>query len=62
MLKEAPDISVRTEVGLEPELMQGLVEGRLDIAVMYTPESRPGLKVEALFDEQARLRFNRGGA
>ena len=52
LLRNAPDISVRGEVGLESELMQGLVEGRLDIAVMYTPESRPGLKVELLFDER----------
>jgi DNA-binding transcriptional LysR family regulator len=55
MLKTAPDISVRAEAGLEPDLMQGLVEGRLDIAVMYTPESRPGLKVEWLFDERLVL-------
>ena len=32
--------------------MQGLVEGRIDIGVMYTPQSRPGLKVEQLFEEQ----------
>ena len=55
LLQNAPDISVRAEVGLEPDLMQGLVEGRLDIAVMYTPESRPGLKVELLFDERLVL-------
>jgi DNA-binding transcriptional LysR family regulator len=55
MLKTAPDVSVRAEIGLEAELMQGLVEGRLDIAVMYTPESRPGLKVELLFDERLVL-------
>ena len=55
LLQKAPDISVRAEIGLEPDLMQGLVEGRLDIAVMYTPESRPGLKVELLFDERVVL-------
>ena len=55
LLRKAPDISVRAEVGLESDLMQGLVEGRLDIAVMYTPESRPGLKVEMLFDERLVL-------
>lgn len=55
LLQKAPDISVRAEIGLESELMQGLVEGRLDIAVMYTPESRPGLKVELLFDERVAL-------
>jgi len=48
----APDISVRAEIGMEADLMQGLVEGRLDIGVMYTPESRPGLKVELPLDEQ----------
>lgn len=55
LLRKAPDISVRAEIGLEAELMQGLVEGRLDIGVMYTPESRPGLKVELLFDERLVL-------
>lgn len=35
--------------------MSGLVEGRLDIGVMYTPQSRPGLKVEGLFEERLIL-------
>lgn len=47
----APEVSVRAEIGFEADLMQGLVEGRLDIGVMYTPQSRPGLIVEPLFDE-----------
>jgi DNA-binding transcriptional LysR family regulator len=55
MLEAAPDVSVRAEIGLEADLMQGLVEGRLDIGVMYTPESRPGLKVELLFEEKLVL-------
>src|SRR6195952_2250904 len=50
-----PEISVRAESALEPEIMQGLVEGRIDIGVMYTPQSRPGLKVELLFEEQLIL-------
>jgi DNA-binding transcriptional LysR family regulator len=50
-----PDISVRAESSLEPEIMQGIVEGRIDIGVMYTPQSRPGLKVERLFEEQLVL-------
>lgn len=50
-----PQISIRAESALEPELMQGLVEGRLDIGVMYTPQSRPGLKVDLLFEEQLVL-------
>jgi DNA-binding transcriptional LysR family regulator len=55
MRTAAPDISVRAEIGMEPELMQGLVEGRLDIGVMYTPQSRPGLRVELLFEERLIL-------
>jgi DNA-binding transcriptional LysR family regulator len=51
MRKAAPDVSLRAEIGMEPDLMQGLVEGRLDIGVMYTPQSRPGLKVEMLLEE-----------
>ncbi len=52
MQKTSPTISIRAESGLEPEIMQGLIEGRIDIGVMYTPQSRPGLKVEQLFDER----------
>jgi LysR family transcriptional regulator, flagellar master operon regulator len=55
MRAEAPDLSVRAEIGLDAELMQGLVEGRLDIGVMYTPQSRPGLKVEPLLEERLVL-------
>jgi DNA-binding transcriptional LysR family regulator len=53
LMREArPEVSVRAESGLEPELMQGLIEGRMDIGVMYTPQSRPGLKLEQLFEEK----------
>ena len=56
LMKEArPEISIRAESGLEPDLMQGLVEGRMDIGVMYTPQSRPGLQVEQLFEENLIL-------
>lgn len=55
LLRDEPEISVRAEIGLERELMQGLIEGQIDIGVMYTPESRPGLKVEHLFDERLVL-------
>lgn len=51
----APDVAVRAEIGFEEDLMQGLVEGRVDIGVMYAPQSRPGLIVETLFEEQLVL-------
>jgi DNA-binding transcriptional LysR family regulator len=51
----APAISVRIEIGFEDDLMQGLVEGRINIGVMYTPQSRPGLTVERLLEERLVL-------
>lgn len=60
LLARATDLSVRAEIGLESDLMEGLVEGRLDIAILYTPESRPGLKVEFLFDDRLVLVSTRG--
>lgn len=51
MRQAHPDISLRLEVGFEEGIMQGLVQGTVDIGVMYTPESRPGLGIERLFEE-----------
>ncbi len=45
------DISLHLEVGFEESIMEGLVQGTVDVGVMYTPESRPGLGIERLFDE-----------
>jgi DNA-binding transcriptional LysR family regulator len=55
MQTHSPDVSMRAEIGFEADIMQGLVEGRVDIGVMYTPQSRPGLKVEQLFEEKLIL-------
>ena len=51
MRASAPDVSIRAEIGFEEDLMRRLVEGSLDIALMYTPQHAPGLQVERLFDE-----------
>ncbi|MGD8618672.1 MAG: LysR family transcriptional regulator [Gammaproteobacteria bacterium] len=51
MRKAASDVSIRSEIGFEEDLMRRLVEGTLDIALMYTPSHAPGLVVEHLFDE-----------
>jgi DNA-binding transcriptional LysR family regulator len=55
MREVAPDVSLRLEIGFEADIMQGLIEGTVDIGVMYTPTSRPGLTVEPLFDETLLL-------
>jgi DNA-binding transcriptional LysR family regulator len=48
----APDVAVRALIGFEADLMEGLIEGRTDIGVMYTPQARPGLTVERLLEER----------
>jgi len=55
MRQTVPDVSLRLEIGFEEGIMQGLVEGTVDIGLMYTPESRPGLGMEALFEEELLL-------
>jgi len=46
-----PNIAIHAEMGFEPDLMQSLIDGRMDIGLMFTPQNRPGLKVDHLFDE-----------
>lgn len=48
----APDVAVRAIVGFEEDLMQALIEGRANIGVMYTPQARPGLQIEPIFEER----------
>jgi DNA-binding transcriptional LysR family regulator len=55
MREQMPDISLRMEIGFEEDIMQGLVQGTTDIGLMYTPENRPGLGIEYLFDETLLL-------
>ncbi|MBE0510740.1 MAG: LysR family transcriptional regulator [Chromatiales bacterium] len=55
MRTSMPDISLRLEIGFEEDIMQGLVQGSVDIGLMYTPENRPGLGIEYLFDESLLL-------
>lgn len=55
MREAVPDVSLRLEIGFEEGIMGDLVQGTVDIGVMYTPESRPGLAVERLFDESLVL-------
>lgn len=49
--KQMPDISIRSEIGFEEDLMRSLIEGRMDVGIMYTPQHSPGLQIEHLFDE-----------
>ena len=52
MRHEIPDIAVSVIAEQSQVLSQRLVEGTLDIAVMYRPVPPPGLAIEHLFDEE----------
>jgi len=51
MREQMPETSLRLEIGFEEDIMQGLIESTIDIGLMYTPENRPGLGIERIFDE-----------
>jgi len=55
MRARAPELALRTQAAFSDVLMQRLVQGTIDIGVMYTPQSRPGFGVEMLFEEELVL-------
>ena len=55
MSEKFPDVQLRAQIGFEEDLMMDLVDGSLDIGVMYTPQSRPSLQVEPLINEELIL-------
>ncbi|MGF1622707.1 MAG: LysR family transcriptional regulator [Rhodomicrobiaceae bacterium] len=55
MRQNLPDIAVTALNGSSTSLMDRLVDGTLDLAIMYRPTNRPGLVIEHLFDEELVL-------
>src|SRR6185503_9779687 len=47
-----PDIAISSSASLSAGMIQRLLEGTLDRAVMYRPGQPPGLTIEHLFDEE----------
>jgi DNA-binding transcriptional LysR family regulator len=62
MRRCAPDIALRVQVDLPEGLTTQVAEGVLDVAVMYAPQNRPGLKVEQLLEETLVLVTTEPGA
>ncbi|SLN27989.1 LysR family transcriptional regulator [Oceanibacterium hippocampi] len=55
-LREAqPTLALRAEYGFSKDLMQALIDGTVDVAVIYAPEARPGFVVEPLLEEELVL-------
>ena len=51
MRGQVPEIAIQAEVGPADWLMRQLADGLLDLALLYAPQSRPGLEVEKIMDE-----------
>lgn len=55
MRHAAPQLALRAEVGLPESLLDQVSAGTLDIAVVYAPQQRPGLRIELLIEEKLVL-------
>jgi len=52
MRKAVPDVALRAEVAVPEVLTERINIGLLDIALLYTPQSRPQIVIERLLDER----------
>lgn len=52
MKAKSPRLGIRTEVGVPSELLDKVAAGLLDIAIVYAPQQRPGLRIELLIEEK----------
>jgi len=55
MRQAAPQLALRAEVGLPESLVDQVASGTLDIAVVYPPRQRQGLRIELLIEEKLVL-------
>lgn len=55
MRRAAPEVAIRAQFGFSNPLLAHLIEGTLDLGVMYTPQVRPGFRVERIFTEELVL-------
>jgi DNA-binding transcriptional LysR family regulator len=51
MREAATEVAVRAKVGIAADLNTQVSEGVLDLAVLYTPQHRPGLEIELLMKD-----------
>jgi LysR family transcriptional regulator, flagellar master operon regulator len=55
MREDAPEIAVRAEISSSELLLEQIARGTLDIAIVYAPHYRPGIRVELLIEERLVL-------
>lgn len=51
MRKNHSEIAIRAETGSNDQLMRQVIDGLLDVAILYTPQARAGLRIERLLEE-----------
>lgn len=52
---ERPELNIRAELGMPDRLTRFLIEGVVQVGLLYTPQIRPGLAVEKLIEEELVL-------
>jgi len=62
MQRHAPQLAVRAEVRSSAVLLEQIGSGTLDIAILYAPPYRPGLRAELLIEEKLVLVSTERGA
>lgn len=50
-----PDLNIRAELGMPDRLTRFLIEGVMDVALVYTPNLRPGLEARKVMEEDLVL-------
>lgn len=55
MRQSLPDIALRVHVDVPHDLINQVASGMVDVAIMYAPQHRPGLKIQLLTEEKLVL-------
>jgi DNA-binding transcriptional LysR family regulator len=55
MRRSLPDIALRVHVDVPRDLISQVASGMIDLAIMYAPQHRPGLKIDLLMEEELVL-------
>jgi DNA-binding transcriptional LysR family regulator len=55
MRQSLQDIALRVHVDVPQDLINQVASGMVDIAIMYAPQHRPGLKIDLLLEEKLVL-------
>ena len=55
MRRNLPDVALRIHIDVPQDLINQVAGGLVDVAVMYAPPQRPGLKIDLLLEEKLVL-------